>query len=363
VIRATLLAAAAALLLTVGIQSGAEPPTEGAAVRLASAIRNAGLDPNACYRVRELAFSREDIRFYLTDGYLIFGNPVEGHIYSAVFLAAPETGDAEVIVLPPDRSERASLARHINSPSLNEHFGTAVFLFSDNSARELMEHLRAAAAPLELEKGVLIAGSFASVVRNLTGSLDLRMVHDHLTGSAERGLFYAAVTGNTIGNFDLIFDPQAHQQITAGQLATRDNRTYFDVFTSFTGRSWRAGRLQPHQSGLRVSDFRITADLQPDLHMKVTTRLKLTASRETRGAVPFELSRRMRVTCARTPSGATRTQFCSWSFPSPSRPAGITRLKSSTKVPSSLPRATASISSVRARTGTPISGSIFPRMI
>jgi hypothetical protein len=41
-------------------------------------IRETGLDPSECYRVRDLDFAKEDARFYFTDGYLIFGKPVNG---------------------------------------------------------------------------------------------------------------------------------------------------------------------------------------------------------------------------------------------------------------------------------------------
>ena len=38
---------------------------------LGRAIVTAGLDPAACYRVRDLAISQEEAHFYLTDGYII----------------------------------------------------------------------------------------------------------------------------------------------------------------------------------------------------------------------------------------------------------------------------------------------------
>ena len=44
------------------------------ASELAAQIRDAGIDVDACYRVRDLAFTREDIRFFFTDGYLAFSD-------------------------------------------------------------------------------------------------------------------------------------------------------------------------------------------------------------------------------------------------------------------------------------------------
>ena len=80
----------------------------GSAGELASQMRGAGLDRDECYHVRELTYVKEDLRFYLTDGYLIFGKSVDGHRHAAVFAAETDAGDAEVLLFPPTRSERMS---------------------------------------------------------------------------------------------------------------------------------------------------------------------------------------------------------------------------------------------------------------
>src|SRR6185369_8320083 len=106
-------------------------PMPGAtAADIARAIRENSFDRDECYRVRDLTLVKEDARFYLTDGHLIFSKPVAGRRISAVFTADVEGGDGEVILLPPNRAERASLARFTGSPNMNEHFQAAVFLFT-----------------------------------------------------------------------------------------------------------------------------------------------------------------------------------------------------------------------------------------
>ena len=50
----------------------------GPAAELAQGIAQAGLDARNCYRVRDLTLTKEDLRLYFTDGYLIFGKPVDG---------------------------------------------------------------------------------------------------------------------------------------------------------------------------------------------------------------------------------------------------------------------------------------------
>src|ERR1035437_2778975 len=102
----------------------------GEAGDIARAIRESSFDGDECYRVRDLPLIREDIRIYLADGHLIFSRPVAGRRIAAVFVADTDGGDAEVLLLPPDRAERRSLARFTGSPNLNEHFQTALFLFT-----------------------------------------------------------------------------------------------------------------------------------------------------------------------------------------------------------------------------------------
>src|SRR5437764_2886165 len=88
----------------------------------ARAIRENSFDRDECYRVRDLTFIKEDIRLYLTEGNLIFSKPVGGHRIAAVFSADVDGGDGEVILFPPDRAERRSLAAFVDAPNLDEHF-------------------------------------------------------------------------------------------------------------------------------------------------------------------------------------------------------------------------------------------------
>ena len=61
------------------------------------------LDPAECYRVREINIAKDEARFYFTDGYLIFAKATAGKRVAAVFSADVDGGDAEVLLLPPNR--------------------------------------------------------------------------------------------------------------------------------------------------------------------------------------------------------------------------------------------------------------------
>src|SRR5450759_5717268 len=55
----------------------------GTAADIARAVRENSFDRDECYRVRDLTVIKEDIRVYLTDGYLIFSKPVAGRRVAA----------------------------------------------------------------------------------------------------------------------------------------------------------------------------------------------------------------------------------------------------------------------------------------
>ena len=266
----------------------------------AKAVEAAGFDPDACYRVRDLSFQKDDLRFYLTDGHLIFAKAVEGRRLAAMFVANVPGGDAEVILFPPHRSERLSLAAFAGTPNLNEHFSSALFLFTDGTGEHLMEQIQAGEPKPAPEIGTALASMYSETLRNMSGSYEIRIVQDRFSGAgAASGFFYAALTGKKLGNFDLLYDPTQRDQITVGQVVFRDNRTYFDTWASFASRAFRTGRKQRPTAGVKVTGVRIEATLQPpELAMEAVTRLSVESLSEGDSAIAFQLSRRMKVTQA-----------------------------------------------------------------
>jgi hypothetical protein len=271
----------------------AQTPT---AADLGRAVLTAGLDPSACYRVRDLEISQEDAQFYLTDGYLIFGKPVNGAPVSAVFSADVESGDAEVLLLPPNRSERKSLAGYTGSPNLDEHFTTAVFLFTEAQARGLAEQIRAKGeARNSPEVGALLADQWSATVANLTTSFESRMVLDLLSSSSsQQGFFEAIIRGKKLGNFDLAYDGRAYEQLNAGQLTTRNGQSYFDTWTSFTSKSRR--NSAPPAPEEEILSYRMDATLDSSFVLHCITRIRIRATADSRNAIPFDLSAEMSAT-------------------------------------------------------------------
>src|SRR5262245_60670343 len=215
--------------------------TAGPSADIARAIRENSFDHNECYRIRDITLVREDVRIYLSDGHIIFSKPVAGRRIAAVFTADVEGGDAEVILMPPNLAERTSLASYLNTPTLNEHFKTAVFLFTGNDYDQFLSQLRSNPTNRKVpELGPIMDDEWTPALRNL-GTSQLTSLTLHLIGGPGRNTGpFAALFGQTKrGNFDVVYDPEALEQVFAGQLNMRNNRLYFDTWTSFPAKSVR----------------------------------------------------------------------------------------------------------------------------
>ncbi len=273
------------------------------AADLGDEIQHLSLDPAECYRVLDLNFNKEDVKVYLASGYLIFTKPVfsksnQGTHLGAVFVASADGGDADILLLPPTRSERSSLAAFTNSPNLEEHFKSAAFVFTDGTGDDLLAQLQDnPASKKSPEMGGLIAENWNSVISNLISSFETRVVYDVLSGQRDTGIFYLAISGKQLDNFDVLYDPTAPDQILAGKLGYRNNRTYFDTWTAFQARSFRNG-APARGARYALDNIRIEAAIQPDLTMQAVTRATLTLQQPPRSALPFNLSPNMRVTAA-----------------------------------------------------------------
>ena len=284
-----------------------QAPTAAGTAKL---LHDLELDPASCYRINEIHFAKEDVSVYLSAGYLIFAKPVFGFRSAAVFTAeAPGGGDGEILILPPNRAERTSLAGFTHSPTLDEHFRSSAMIFTDDTGADLLRLVSAAGSAngftrKDPEVGAILAAKWSPVVRNLSSSYDVRLVHDLLSGApATGGLFFMALHGNALGNIDVVYDPTVAKDIVVGQMADRRNRTYFDTWTSFPPKSLRSRRGEAAQDPFTLDNFRIQATILPDLSMQVTTRATLTLRRTAPRILPFFISNGMRVTSASMDGG------------------------------------------------------------
>jgi len=269
----------------------------GTAADIARAVRENSFDRDECYRVRDLTVIKEDIRVYLTDGYLIFSKPVAGRRVAAVFSTDVEGGDGEVILLPPDRAERRSLAAFIDAPNLDEHIRAAVLLFTGDVYDRLKSQMANNPANRKApEMAPVLDEQWSPVLRNLGASYQVRLTLDLLGGPELANRLFAGIFRSTkLGNFDLVYDPDSIEQIMAGQVTTREDRLFFDTWTSFPARTSRQNPT-PLVHDPQLGDYRIDATVAPDLTLNVISRVKVRVTAASLAAAPFEIAREMSVT-------------------------------------------------------------------
>ncbi len=268
------------------------------AADLASALERVTIDPAQTYRVRDLELTRGDIKLYFTDGTLSFVTPLNGRVFAAVFTTfGSDTGDAEVLLFPPQRSERASLASFTNSPNLDEHFYSALLLFSDDTAGELLAQIQKG----EVRKAPKFAAENAPklnpAVEQVASRIDVRIIESLLDNHAPaEGFFYALILGRHIQNFDVLYDPTESEPVTAGQFEPSANGSgKFHLWTSFRPR--HAKPFVPPPVSMR--DYRIDASIRPDLSIAATAQFAITSGAADGRVLAFDISEKLKVLSAR----------------------------------------------------------------
>jgi Peptidase family M1 domain len=283
-------ATALALVLPLGASA---PPTAAEIGRL---LHEGSIDPSECYRVTELQYSKDDLKIYFTDGFLAFAKPVNGVRMAAVFSAEVEAGDAEVLLLPPTRGERLSLANFTQSPNLEEHFKTALLLFTDSTADELLAKIHAQAGKKSPEMGALISEQYSGTLRNVSASFETRLVQDLLSTSRSDGFFFMGISGATLGTFDVSYDPTAESQIVVGRMDDQSGRSY-NTWTSFSSRQTRNSGKERERPFL-LDNYRIDSTITSDLNVQVITRVTLTPKQPMGRGVSLFISPQMNITSA-----------------------------------------------------------------
>ncbi len=225
-----------------------------------------------------------------------FVTQVAGRSVAAVFTTeGVEAGDAEILVLPPQRSERASLASFIKSPNLDEHYTSAVFFFSDDTSNELLNQIGARAVHKAPELAAQLAARFDSLLRNSGEQIDVRRVEALLDNhQPAQGLFYALIGGRNLGTFEAMYDPNEFEPVSVGSQSLVDGESKFQLWTSF-----RPRHAPPYtEAAPAVSDYHIDTTIHPDLSMSNAAAFSVIAREGDGRVIPLNLSERLRVESA-----------------------------------------------------------------
>jgi hypothetical protein len=279
----------------------------GPAEVLYSQLRSVGLDKNRVYHVRDASIDRAAMHIALNDGTIGFTEDVAGRVTGAFF-----EGDGEVLLMPPDQVERASMSLFTGAAILEEKFLTAYFRFDDDTFRDLQPSCRPA------EHAEEFVTQWNETARNLAegDALELLLNFSRFLPGPAGGpppsvqpaanvgrMLHARVENPKLGVFDLYFDSAAPEQIWAGQLKAVDGENYYDVWTSFSPRQSGTaaqtgnGILEQGSAGdiIEVSSYKIRTEINPptDIHAEAT--LHLNVRKGGNRALLFELSRALQI--------------------------------------------------------------------
>ncbi len=268
------------------------------AAEIASQFDHLALDPNETYHVRDFQLVRGDLKFYFTDGTLSFATPVAGRPMALVFSALDnEFGDAELLVLPPRRSERQSLASFTKSPNLDEHFRAAIFFFTDDTRADILRQVENHSSEKTPEVVAEMAEQWNPLLRSLASDLDVRLVASLLDGHApSHGLFDAVLKGRQLGTFDVVYQPDEPEPIAIGSVDAGSGPPHFRLWASFMPR--RPPPPESPRAGAKLANFRIDTTIHADLSQSSVTEAEVSFQRGPVRAIELQISSRMLISGA-----------------------------------------------------------------
>src|SRR6476659_2235855 len=204
---------------------GQAAPSQSSAVALYRELLNPTFDAKDVYQVREVSIIMEDLHISISDGTIGFVREVNGHITGAMF-----EGVGEVLLVPPNRAERTSLALFTGSAVLEQRFQSAYLRFSDD---QITAGLRAGfrghpddaqefVARWQEPASLLARGDALPILQAMTSAREAASRFLHLR-----------MGGTTAGIVDVFFDSNSPEQISVAQASLINNASYYDTWTSF----------------------------------------------------------------------------------------------------------------------------------
>lgn len=281
------------------VREADQPLSAHSAEDLYAQLGNVGLDKSRVYFVRDVTVDRGAFQLALDDGTIAFTEDVLGRVTGAFF-----EGDGEILLSPPDQAERASMILFTGAAILEEKFSNAYFRFNDNTFADLLPSLQL------FDNGPAFVSQWNQTAQNLAESDALRLLTTFsqflpLAGEGPRDpqkqsqpddrLLHVRVQGRRLGNFDVYFDSNAAEQVTAGQLKTVEGVDFYDTWTSFAWQPGNSPSPNPAVRRIDVPRYSIRVDVRPPTEIDADTVLEVEVHKGGERAILFELSRFLRV--------------------------------------------------------------------
>jgi hypothetical protein len=271
------------------------PPTTGA---LYARIRSVGLDPQRVYHIRDASIDRPSLHLDFEDGTLAFTEDICGRITGAFF-----EGEGEILLRPPNRVERGSLALFTGMAILEEQFTSGYLRFNDDTAAVLQRFLTPEPEGAEFIK------NWVEMSRTLAEFDALRLLLDfsHFLpspGGNESGselakkfprLLHAHLLGKKLGGFEVFWDEASAEPLWAGQPRSQNGILFFDIWTSFAPSGAGGALSATPANDASIASFRIRASVEPPTMLRASTEVNVRIRNGGERTLLFELSRYLKV--------------------------------------------------------------------
>ena len=198
-------------------QSASTPACPRTATALYSRLNSIGLDEHRVHRVRGATIDRPNLHIVLDSGTIAFTEDVCGHTIGALF-----EGEGEILLRPPNKVERQSLALFTGTAILEEQFSFAYFGFNDDTPDALRPFLS------DADDGAEFVKERNESVRSLAEADALRFLLDFShslptpTGTEALPqlprLLHSRIQGNKLGMFEVFWDEAVYEPVWAGQV-------------------------------------------------------------------------------------------------------------------------------------------------
>ena len=276
-------------------------------------LNNLSIERGQIYVLRGAQISRDRVNIYFNRGFIGFLDKVGGEITGAVF-----SGEGEVLLIPPNATEKESLAQFTQSPVLEEKFTFAYLRFTDATAKELLALARPP-DPQDSDQPTGFTEQWNPVVHQLNPDFSVRILQD-LLGDRDRPFFHAQVQGVNLGVFGVSVDERAPEAVSVGAARMSHATLFTDTWCSFPSRRSEARRASWELGPVHALSYHIDTRINMDNTMEGHAELQLESQSSVDRVVIFQLSSRLRVQEVRDELGQ---KFEIFQSPPPDDPARL----------------------------------------
>ncbi len=253
-------------------------------LELLKQLNSVALDPTQIYAIRDAHITRGGMDLYLNRGFIAFMTPVMKKVTGAIFW-----GEGEVLAIPPNTTEKQSLAQFTHAPILDEKIESIYLRFTDNTAQELLA-ASAKPDPDDPEQPGPVVENWAAVAQPLNTESSVRILSDML-GSQNHPYFYARVNGENLGVFEITDDERLPEPFSIASLGKVGSRTFTDVWCSFLPQSRSSGAAASLASPARALAYTLDVHIHPDRSLAGRAEVQLESHSAQDRVISFDLSR------------------------------------------------------------------------